>query len=156
MGNAHTRHVNLSSLTQELDKTVKYSPSQCVRQIVVTATKPQFKVTIPLGGEDNFNGFIIKNIKIPNLNFKSITLTINTVVFHAELKDDMWIFTESIPLFKIPNDVCYLTIYSEGIIEHDFDIQYDSYMSMPENVKIKCMDSPVVFKNTLYKDGTVL
>lgn len=157
MGNSQSfkalKSIKLEKIMHDLDKT----DTSISRTMVVTSTgetDSPYKVVIPVGEHDDD---IITNITIPNFGFKSVVLTLGTQVFIGSLhNDNKWYFNASIPLFKIPNEKCTLSIYTlkEFEASNTINLKYDSY-SAPDTIKQKCLGSPVTSNSLVYDRGCV-
>lgn len=156
MGNTTSNHIDLKHVMKNLDKynTQCSSPGLKTRQMRSRRSPihapAEFKQVITV---DHDNNYIIKNIQVPNDNYRNVILTLGTQVFNATMVDTVWQINEPIPLFKVPIGECYLTIY--GASSGDIKVQYDAYTKLPEYIRLQCENTALVHNNLVYKDGQV-
>lgn len=147
MGNNSSNHIMLTSVING-----KVSPTNKSRMISPRNTDCVNKIVVAIGdcGDD-----IIKNITVPDAGYKSVLLSIGAQVFTGTLSSDKkWHFRDPIPLFKIPNEKCYLTIYNLNNNAVPINYEYES-CSVSETVKQRCNSTAVVSGNLIYRDGMV-
>lgn len=148
MGN-NASHLDLDQVMHELDKLALLKANRVEKTPSGTSA---YRVVIPVGdGED-----IIKNLTVPDAKYRSVVLTVGTQVFDGQLQANTWHFPTAIPLFKIPDDTCQLTIYSLGdSCQQPVELCYDSYKGMPTDIKTRCNAQALVSGGVMYNNGFV-
>jgi hypothetical protein len=148
--NASNGPINLDALMNELDQLASSTP--CRVEKASTSVYP-YKVVVPVGERHDD---IIKNLKVPDVGFRSVILTVGTQVFQGKRQPDGWAFPDAIPLFKIPDETCQITIYSLGDqTACPIELIYDSYRDVPTEIKSRCTGLALSSGGMMYKDGTV-
>ena len=109
-----------------------------------------YAITVPINIKDE----VIRNISIPDASYKNVMLTVGTHVFYGTLEDDKnWYFHHTIPLFKIPDEPCYLTIFplADGD-DSPVNLCYDSH----PNLRFVCRGATITSDGLIYQGGHVV
>jgi hypothetical protein len=153
--NASNGPINLDAIMSELDQlSTATAPTLVNRRIEKSPTSGSpYKVVVPVGEQHDD---IIKNLRVPDANFRSVILTVGTQVFNGQLNSGAWNFSDAIPLFKIPHETCQLTIYSIGDqTAIPIELTYDSYCDVPVEIKTRCTGQALSSGALMYKNGYV-
>ena len=143
MGQSNSSHViNLPSL-------IKQSPKGLSRTLKLDTTTNNYTMNCEIPNVDE----ILQDISIPDDNYKKVLLTVGTHSIPGILKNGKWVFNCTIPIFKIPDDPCKVTIYS--LNDGNSSPVELSYFSYPD-LKMKCKNSPIVSDGLIYQSGQVL
>jgi hypothetical protein len=138
---------NTNSSVEQLIK--KVSPKMTTRTINVSISQ-DFKHNIPIPNSD-----LIKNLSIPNSNFKSVYINIGSAQdeFKYCKETNSWVYADPIPLFKVDPTECGILIYeNKGPLQDspkNLNIQYDC-AQLPEKIKKECRE--LTHRNILYTD----
>lgn len=156
MGNsASNGPVNLDAIMNELDQlSTATNPTLINRRLEKSpSVYSPYKLVVPIGEQHDD---IIKNLQVPDIGFRSVILTVGTQIFNGQLTEGIWKFSDAIPLFKIPNETCHLTIYSLNDQKAaPIELTYDSYRDVPRDIKTRFSTQALACGALMYKDGSV-
>jgi hypothetical protein len=144
-----TQSDNLKSV--DLSSLIKTEKSNAINRSLTinNDVNKRYTVVVPLTGKDD----VISNIRIPDAEYKNVLLTVGTHVFNGTLgSDSQWCFNCTIPLFKIPDEPCHLTIYTLKDEQSSVNLKYQSF----PGIKSMCRETSIKSDGLIYSNGHVV
>lgn len=148
--------IKLDAIMHELDQlTTPRMVNRRVEKALTSPTTNPYKTVVSVGEQQDD---IIKNLQVPDDDFRSVVLSVGTHICEGKLNTDTrtWQFASVIPLFKIPDEPCHLTIYSlADVCASPVKLMYDSYRDVPVDIKTRCSSQALSHGQLVYSGGVV-
>lgn len=112
-----------------------------------------YSTIIPLPGLDDVD--VVKNITIPDKNFRNVILFIGSEIIPGEYVSERWEFNKTFPLFDIDRKKCYIKIYTIDSYIDEIDVEYDECVTISNSHKDMCRESGMFSDNLIYTGGQV-